>query len=82
MNFIPPISCGMPNEVDEIPSIQSIGNTTYTGGIFAITEAGANLTVDGNPQFGAVGVDGFPGWETYRYLKSLRGYHGWNPPVQ
>lgn len=68
MNFIPPISCGMPNEVDEIPSIQSIGNTTYTGGIFAITEAGANLTVDGNPQFGAVGVDGFPGWETYRIL--------------
>ena len=31
MNFIPPISCGMPNEVDEIPSIQNIGNTSYTG---------------------------------------------------
>ena len=52
MNFIPPISCGMPNEVDEIPSVQSIGNTNYTGGIFAITEAGANLTIDGTPQAG------------------------------
>ena len=68
MNFIPPISCGMPYEVDEIPSIQTIGNTNYTGGIFAITEEGANLTIDGAPQFGAVAVDGFPGWETYRIL--------------
>lgn len=68
MNFIPPISCGMPNEVDEIPSIQTIGNTNYTGGIFAITEAGANLTIDGATQTGAVAVDGFPGWETYRIL--------------
>jgi len=68
MNFIPPISCGMPNEVDEIPSVQSIGNTNYTGGIFAITEAGANLTIDGTPQAGGVAVDGFPGWETYRIL--------------
>ncbi len=68
MNFIPPISCGMPNEVDEIPSIQNIGNTSYTGGVFAITEAGANLTIDGAPQAGAVLVDGFPGWETYRIL--------------
>ena len=63
MNFIPPISCGMPNEVDEIPSIQNIGNTSYTGGVFAITEAGANLTIDGAPQAGAVLVDGFPGWK-------------------
>ena len=68
MNFIPPISCGMPNEVDEIPSIQNIGNTSYTGGVFAIAEAGANLTIDGAPQAGAVLVDGFPGWETYRIL--------------
>jgi len=68
MNFIPPISCGMPNQVDEIPSIQNIGATAYTGGVFAITEAGANLTIDGIPQAGAVLVDGFPGWETYRIL--------------
>ena len=68
MNFIPPISCGMPNQVDEIPSIQNIGTTSYTGGVFAITEAGANLTIDGAPQTGAVTVDGFPGWETYRIL--------------
>lgn len=68
MNFIPPISCGMPNQVDEIPSIQNIGATSYTGGVFAITEAGANLTIDGTPQTGAVLVDGFPGWETYRIL--------------
>lgn len=68
MNFIPPISCGMPNEVDEIPSIQSIGNTNYSGGIFAITESGAQLTVDGVLQGGAVQVDGYPGWETYRIL--------------
>ena len=68
MNFIPPISCGMPFEVDEIPSIQTIGNTNYTGGIFAVTEEGAGLTIDGAPQFGAVTVDGFPGWETYRIL--------------
>lgn len=68
MNFIPPISCGMPNTVDEIPSIQTIGNTTYTGGIFAITEAGAELLIDGVLQSGPVAVDGYPGWETYRIL--------------
>ena len=68
MNFIPPISCGMPNEVDEIPSIQSIGSTSYTGGVFAITEAGADLTINGAAQSGAVIVDGYPGWETYRIL--------------
>lgn len=68
MNFIPPISCGMPNEVDEIPSIQSIGSTSYTGGVFAITEAGADLTINGTAQNGAVAVDGYPGWETYRIL--------------
>ena len=68
MNFIPPISCGMPKEVDEIPSIQSIGSTSYTGGVFAITEAGANLTINGTAQNGAVAVDGYPGWETYRIL--------------
>ena len=68
MNFIPPISCGMPNEVDESPSLQHIGITSYTGGVFAITEAGGHLTIDGAPQAGAVLVDGFPGWETYRIL--------------
>ncbi|MGY8941532.1 MAG: T9SS type B sorting domain-containing protein [Flavobacteriales bacterium] len=68
LNFIPPISCGMPFEVNEIPSVQSIGSTNYSGGIFAITEEGANLTIDGASQFGAVAVDGYPGWETYRIL--------------
>lgn len=68
MNFIPPISCGMPFEVNEIPDIQSIGNATYTGGIFAITESGATLTINGNVQSGAVSVNGFEDWETYRIL--------------
>ncbi|MDC1486008.1 gliding motility-associated C-terminal domain-containing protein [Flavobacteriales bacterium] len=68
LNFIPPISCGMPHSVDEIPSIQSIGSTNYSGGIFAITEENATLTIDGVVYGGGVVVDGFDGWETYRIL--------------
>jgi gliding motility-associated-like protein len=68
MNFIPPISCGMPYEVNEIPDIQSIGNASYTGGIFAITEAGATLSINGEVQSGAVEVNGYENWETYRIL--------------
>lgn len=72
MNFIPPLSCGLPNEVDEIPFIELIGNQSYGGGLFAITEAGATLQVNGVVQTGSEPVTGTTDWETYK-IEDLTG---------
>lgn len=47
--FVPPINCATPNSVDNIPLIQEIGNTTYTGGLNIITETGATVLVNNAP---------------------------------
>ena len=47
--FVPPLNCVTPNIVDNIPAIQSIGNTIYNGGLNIVTETGATVTVNGNP---------------------------------
>lgn len=72
MNFIPPLTCGMPHEVNEIPDINHIGAQTYEGGIFIVTEAGANVLVNGTPATGAEAVAGAPEWETYK-IEGLTG---------
>ena len=64
--FVPPINCSTPNTVDNIPQIQSIGNTTLTGVLNIVTETGATvflnntpitdspIAITGNPKFCAI----------------------------
>ncbi|OYX86446.1 MAG: gliding motility protein, partial [Flavobacteriales bacterium 32-34-25] len=47
--FVPPLNCATPNTVDNIPEIQSIGTTTYSGRLNIITETGATVLVNNNP---------------------------------
>lgn len=47
--FVPPLNCSTPNVVDNIPSIQEIGNIIYTGGLNIITETGATVLVNNAP---------------------------------
>jgi len=73
MNFIPPLSCFFQREVDLIPSVDEIGNTSYSGDIIAVTRTGATLTVNDNPiSQSPETIVGNPNWVTYR----LSGYTG------
>lgn len=47
--FVPPINCSTPNTVDNIPQIQSIGNTTFNGILNIVTESGATVLLNNNP---------------------------------
>ncbi|MFV5685569.1 T9SS type B sorting domain-containing protein [Flavobacterium sp. GB2R13] len=47
--FVPPLNCATPSIVDNIPSIESIGNTFYNGGLNIVTETGATVTINNNP---------------------------------
>ena len=47
--FVPPLNCSTPNIVDNIPSIESIGNVLYDGGLNIVTETGATVTINNNP---------------------------------
>ena len=44
--FVPPLNCSTPSIVDNIPAIESIGNTIYNGGLNIVTEAGAAVTLN------------------------------------
>ncbi len=44
--FVPPLNCETPNTVDNIPAIQEIGNTNYTGGMSVLAETGASLKIN------------------------------------
>lgn len=68
MNFMPPVDCSLPKEVDQIPQVEKIGDVSYTGGILVITETGSTLTLNGVPQGGAQSVAGNSDWETYKIL--------------
>ena len=68
MNFIPPLSCFMPNKVDEIGFINKIGSQTFNTRLNIITQTGATVTLNGNPIATANGpypVNGNPNWVTY-----------------
>ncbi|HEU4789328.1 MAG TPA: gliding motility protein, partial [Flavobacterium sp.] len=47
--FVPPINCSTPNTVDNIPQIQSIGNTSFNGILNIVTESGATVLLNNNP---------------------------------
>jgi len=68
MNFIPPLSCFMPNKVDEIGFINQIGSQTFNTRLNIITQTGATVTLNGNPiatTNGPYPVNGNPNWVTY-----------------
>ncbi|MFC5875491.1 T9SS type B sorting domain-containing protein [Chryseobacterium arachidis] len=68
MNFIPPLSCFMPNKVDEIGFINRIGSQTFSTRLNIITQTGATVTLNSNPIAAANGpypVTGNPNWVTY-----------------
>lgn len=67
MNFIPPLSCFLPTEINEIGSINEIGNDSFIARLNIITQTGATVTVNGNPitTNGPAPVAGNPNWVTY-----------------
>ena len=45
--FVPPLNCATPNIVDNIPVIQTVGTTSYSGSLNIVTETGATVTING-----------------------------------
>jgi IgGFc binding protein/CHU_C Type IX secretion signal domain/SprB repeat len=70
--FVPPISCGIPNKVDNIYQPNQVGFMHFEGGLMITAMRDSNVTVrvDGVPAFiGAPdAVPGHPDFVTYRSL--------------
>ncbi|AJR04629.1 T9SS type B sorting domain-containing protein [Siansivirga zeaxanthinifaciens] len=71
MFFVPPLSCEARGNVDNIPFIQSIGSTVYSGGVTIVTKAGATVTINNLPiaNFSTIGpqtVTGNTNYITYK----------------
>jgi gliding motility-associated-like protein len=47
--FVPPLNCSTPKIVDNIPKINEIGSTNYSGVVNIVTEAGANVSINETP---------------------------------
>ncbi|AYN01192.1 gliding motility-associated C-terminal domain-containing protein [Chryseobacterium sp. 3008163] len=68
MNFIPPLSCFMPNKIEEIGFINKIGSDSFSTKLNIITQTGAVVTFNGNninTANGPYAVTGNPNWVTY-----------------
>ncbi|MGM8361113.1 T9SS type B sorting domain-containing protein [Flavobacterium sp. ARAG 55.4] len=66
MFFVPPLNCATPNIVDNIPQIQFIGDTFYTGKLNIITEKGASVLINNAPVNATpVAITGNPDYERY-----------------
>lgn len=71
--FVPPLNCATPNTVDNIPQIQSIGTTIYSGRLNIITETGAIVLINNNPiSTNPVNITGNPNYVRYT-INDLRG---------
>jgi gliding motility-associated-like protein len=68
MNFIPPLSCFLPKEINEIGFINKIGIDYFDTKLNIITQTGAAVTFNGGTPAPATGphpVAGNPNWVTY-----------------
>ncbi|MFB9058123.1 T9SS type B sorting domain-containing protein [Mariniflexile ostreae] len=65
--FVPPLSCENRGNLDNIAHIQSIGTTTYTGGISIVTKTGATVSINNSPiaSFSATGPNAVSGNTEY-----------------
>lgn len=79
--FVPPISCAIPNAVDNLYQPSQIGNINYDGGlmIVAMKDSVVDLRINGLPVSLGVGdaVQGNPDFVTYRRLTL---FNSINPP--
>ncbi|MFK8061258.1 MAG: T9SS type B sorting domain-containing protein [Polaribacter sp.] len=73
MFFVPPLSCENRGKVDNIPLIDEIGDTVFTGGITIVTNSGATVTVNKQPisNFNTSGPFNVPGNANYVTYKVL-----------
>ncbi|MFV8369263.1 T9SS type B sorting domain-containing protein [Flavobacterium sp. LB2R40] len=64
--FVPPLNCSTPRIVDNIPSIESIGNIIYNGGLNIVTETGATVTINNTTITSIpIAIVGNPNYERY-----------------
>ena len=83
MFFVPPINCSTPTIVDNIPFIDSIGSTSFSGSINVVTESGATvlindapiqsspITIDANHNFVYYSVNGLSGSVSVKSTKQV-----------
>jgi len=78
LNFIPPLSCSMPQLVDRIPSVDTIGTVAFSGGVTIISKADADIVVTDQvgstmlPASSGSPVTGNTAWRTWKRY-GLRG---------
>jgi gliding motility-associated-like protein len=56
--FVPPINCSTPKIVDNIPQIDKIGTTSYSGVVNIVTETGATVLLNDIPLSGPKSING------------------------
>ena len=71
MFFVPPLSCENRGDVDNIASIDQMGDAIFSGGVSIVTNKLATITINGLPitdfsPEGPFSVDGNPDYETYK----------------
>ncbi len=71
MFFVPPLSCENRGDVDNIASIDQMGDAIFSGGVSIVTNKLATITINGLPitdfsPEGPFSVDGNPNYETYK----------------
>ena len=73
LNFIPPLSCFFQTNIDLIPDINKIGNTSYSGELIGLTTTGSTLSINGVAVSNLPEpVLGNPQWVSYR-ISNLTG---------